>query len=150
MKACAYCGRENADEAVHCSGCGTEEFKTSASEIAANTPPERIAPNWKFRELTPEDMKMNFVTLITCGTLLEADMIAGRLGTAGIPAFIPDEFLSQAVSWHLNTYGYGRVQVAPKDYESAKAFLLASEKNTEPGAASNGNSGPLDGPESEG
>lgn len=69
---------------------------------------------------------MNFVTLITCGTLLEADMIAGRLGTAGIPTFIPDEFLSQAVSWHLNTYGYVRVQVAPKDYESAKTFLLTS------------------------
>ncbi len=87
---------------------------------------------------------MNFVTLITCGTLLEADVIAGRLGTAGIPTFIPDEFLSQAVSWNLNTYGYVRVQVAPKDYESAKTFLLTSAKDAESGAATNGDAaGPL-------
>src|SRR5260370_2984508 len=139
MKACAYCGRENDDEAVHWSGWGTEEFKTPASEIAPNTPPESIAPTWKFRDLTPEEMNMNFVTLITCGTLLEADMIAGRLGTAGIRAFIPDEFLSQAVSWNLNTYGYVRVQVAPKDYESAKAFLLASASDR-PGVVPNSDS----------
>jgi hypothetical protein len=81
---------------------------------------------------------MDFVTLMTCRTVLEADMIVGQLGSAGIPAFIPDEFLSQAVSWNLNTYDYVRVQVSPKDYQSAKGFLLASPEDTEPGAAPNG------------
>jgi hypothetical protein len=134
MKKCAYCGRENDDEALHCQGCGTE-FKTPAPETAPNNRAP-AAPAWKFSELTPEDMKLNFVTLITCGTLLEADIIAGRLGSAGITAFIPDEFLSQAVSWHLNTYGYVRVQVSPKDYEAAKTFLLDSVKDAEPGGIS--------------
>src|SRR5580765_5042077 len=27
MKKCTYCGRENQDDAFHCSGCGTNEFK---------------------------------------------------------------------------------------------------------------------------
>ena len=143
MKACAYCGRENDDEAVHCSGCGTGEFKTPPPDPI--TPPERVAPNWKFKELTPEDMKMNFVTLINCRTLLEADMIASQLGSAGIPTFIPDEFLSQAVSWNLNTYGYVRVQVAPKDYESAKTFLLVSAKDAESDATSSGDPAGLPG-----
>jgi hypothetical protein len=30
MKKCSYCGRENADEAESCSGCGTQEFTTLA------------------------------------------------------------------------------------------------------------------------
>jgi hypothetical protein len=28
MKTCAYCGRENDDNAVACNGCGTDEFKS--------------------------------------------------------------------------------------------------------------------------
>jgi len=52
-------------------------------------------------------------------------MIVGRLDGAGIFAVIPDEYLMQAVSWNLNTYGYVRVQVAPLDYEAAKECLLA-------------------------
>ncbi len=27
MKSCAYCGRENPDEATHCRECGTTEFR---------------------------------------------------------------------------------------------------------------------------
>ena len=159
MKVCKYCGRENDDEAVHCRECGTQEFKTPASKTAPpelpDTLPESAEPNGQFRELTPEEMKMDFVTLMTCRTVLEADMIVGQLGSAGIPAFIPDEFLSQAVSWNLNTYDYVRVQVSPKDYESAKEFLLASPENAEPGASPNGgpampsaNSGATEGPPS--
>ena len=135
MKICKYCGRENDDEAVHCSECGTQEFKTPAGKTAPpelpDTLPESAGSNAQFRELTPEEMKMDFVTLMTCRTVLEADMIVGQLGSAGIPAFIPDEFLSQAVSWNLNTYDYVRVQVSPKDYESAKEFLLASPEGAE-------------------
>jgi hypothetical protein len=81
---------------------------------------------------------MDLVTLIRCRTLTEADLIVSELRGAGISAFIPDEFLSQTVLWNLNTYGYVRVQVSPKDYASAKEFLLASPGNAEPGASPNG------------
>jgi ribosomal protein L40E len=142
MKICDYCGRENEDEAVRCHECGTQEFKTPAAEPGAsalpNAPTETSAPGWEFRELTPQEMQMDLVTLIGCRTLPEADMIVSELRGAGISAFIPDEFLSQAVLWNLNTYGYVRVQVSPKDYASAKEFLLAPPGNAEPGASPNG------------
>jgi hypothetical protein len=32
----------------------------------------------------------------------------------------------QAISWNVNTYGFVRVQVPPKEYETAKEFLLAN------------------------
>lgn len=46
MKKCNYCGRENPDDATHCSGCGTQEFKIevpptmpiSASDKKENQP----------------------------------------------------------------------------------------------------------------
>ena len=82
-------------------------------------------------------------------------MIVGQLGSAGITAFIPDEFLSQIVSWNLNTYGYVRVQILPKDYESAKTLLMATSEDAESDAESSGgpaaplrNSGVTDGPPS--
>ena len=35
MKTCAYCGRENDDEAVDCRECGTREFKTPEGKADA-------------------------------------------------------------------------------------------------------------------
>ncbi|HWF19684.1 MAG TPA: DUF2007 domain-containing protein [Verrucomicrobiae bacterium] len=67
-----------------------------------------------------------------CRTLLEADLIVSRLAAAEIPAFIPDQFLLQAVAFNLNTYGYVRVQVSPKDYEAAKEYLGNSEIDSPP------------------
>jgi hypothetical protein len=138
MKLCAYCGRENDDEAVHCLGCGTGDFKgqataesrTPSSSPVAISPPTKTTSQLEFNTLTPEDEGKNLVTLLTCRTLLEADMITGRLESAGISAFIPDQFLMQTISWNLNTYGYVRVQVSPKDYREAKEFLLASEDDS--------------------
>jgi len=63
------------------------------------------------------------VTLVTCGTLVSADMVVCKLRAAGIAAFIPDEFLMQNVGFNVNTFGYVRVQVAPNDYDTAKAVL---------------------------
>jgi len=42
MKKCAYCGRENEDDAVHCRECGTTEFEGSPT-VAAPTPGEPVA-----------------------------------------------------------------------------------------------------------
>ena len=123
MKICAYCGRENIDEAVNCCECGTDEFKTSAP-VETSTPAQASSPNLEFTPLNPADMQNDLVVLMTCRTLLEADMIVGRLDAAGITAFIPDQFLMQTISWNLNTFGFVRVQVSPSDYEAAKTFLL--------------------------
>ena len=141
MKICAHCGRENGDEAGHCGECGTQEFKTPAVDVP-DMPPRSAPLKWEFSKLTPEDMKMDLVTLMVCRTLMEADMIVGVLGSADIPAFIPDEFLMQAVSWNLNTFGYVRVQVSPNDFESAKRVLLASPEAAEPSVPPEGGPAP--------
>ena len=41
MKECAYCGRENNDDAVNCRECGTDEFKN----FPVTTVPENIEQN---------------------------------------------------------------------------------------------------------
>ena len=122
MKICAYCGRENSSEAVQCHECGTAEFNSPSS--AAPSPAEPT-PGFEFVPLTAENMQEHLVTLMRCRTLLEADMIVSQLEAAGISAFVPDQFLMQAEAWHVNTYGFVRVQVSPKDYATAKEFLTA-------------------------
>jgi hypothetical protein len=119
MKTCAYCGRENDDAAAFCAECGTDEFKPLAS---ARTPTETSPHPFEFGSLSPADAQTDWITLLRCATLAEADMIASHLEGAGIRAFIPDQFLMQAVSLNL-TYGFVRVQVAPHDYERAKEVV---------------------------
>lgn len=50
-------------------------------------------------------------------------MIVSRLRSAGITAFIPDEYLMQTIGFNLNTFGYVRIQTTPRDYERARALL---------------------------
>jgi hypothetical protein len=128
MKLCAYCGRENDDTAVACYECGTDEFKSTALTETPTTgqPTSSSDSKLEFVPLAPEDMRNDFVTLMRCRTLLEADMIVAQLDSAGISAFIPDQFLMQSISLNVNSYGFVRVQVPPKEYEAAKAFLLAA------------------------
>jgi hypothetical protein len=71
---------------------------------------------------------MDLVTLVRCRTLVAADMVVSRLRAAGIEAFLPDESLMQTVAWNVSTYGYVRVQVSPKDYDSARNILSASRR----------------------
>jgi hypothetical protein len=123
MRICAYCGRENEDTTTQCRQCGTDEFKSTGPVDAPTSDP---STRLEFVPLVPEERENDFVTLMRCRTLLEADMIMARLDSAGIPAFIPDQFLMQAISWNVNTFGFVRVQVPPKEYETAKEFLLAS------------------------
>jgi len=133
MKNCAYCGKENDDDAIHCRECGTDEFKTLAS---ADRPAEPVAPDLdlaptklEFMTPTPQEMAMDLVSLTRCRTLGEADLVVAQLEAGGIPAFIPDQFLMQNVGFNLNTYGYVRIQVSPKDYEAAKELLLGPGPN---------------------
>ena len=46
MKECDYCGRENADDAVYCRECGTEQFKGEAPETAARASLGECIRNW--------------------------------------------------------------------------------------------------------
>lgn len=110
MKTCAYCGRENRDDAVNCSGCGETEFGATAP---AQDP--------------PADDADDLVTLAKCAKLEDADVIVSLLEAAGIQAFIPDEQLTQTFGFNLNSSGGVRVQVRPQDYDMAKELLPAPE-----------------------
>jgi hypothetical protein len=125
MKTCAYCGRENDDGAAECFECGTKDFNLPLDPV----PSQGLStPGSAFKPLSPEDLHRDLVTLLTCRTLLEADMIVSQLESAGITTFVPDQFLMQNVAFNLNTYGFVRVQVPPGQYETAKSLLSAAPK----------------------
>jgi hypothetical protein len=127
MKNCDYCGRENDDGAAHCRECGTEFAR---AELPPLEPVEK--PAGQEYELAPpstDERNLDLVNLVRCRTLLEADLVVSRLEAAGIPAFIPDQNLVQMVAWNVNTYGYVRVQVSPKDYDAARELISAGEQD---------------------
>jgi len=74
------------------------------------------------------DTPIAWVTLTTCRTLADADLVAAQLRAAQIPAFIPDESLVLNVGWNVNTYGYVRVKVHSQDYAAARELLNLEEK----------------------
>lgn len=99
---------------------------TPFEEPVEPTPPESTETKvveYRFRQLLPGDQQRDFVTLVSCASLPAADVIVGRLRAAGIEAFIPDESLMQIMGGDLNAFGYVRVQIAPKDYVSARELL---------------------------
>src|SRR6185503_16932701 len=103
MKRCGYCGRENDDAAAQCSECGSADLRAASepppvpqeSAAEAEQPQateRRLEPA---RVLSPAEMEQDFVTLIKCGSLPEADVVVSELAGAGIEAIIPDEFAAQ-------------------------------------------------------
>ena len=89
--------------------------------------PETKTAEYRFRPLSPEDSQRDFVTLVSCANLPAADVIVGRLQATGIEAFIPDDSAMQLLGSTLNAFGYVRVQIAPKDYETETARDLLSD-----------------------
>jgi hypothetical protein len=128
MKKCSYCGRENDDNAARCSECSTEFAQSSTTQPAGE--PQPGGPKYQIRPLSPEDAKLDLVTIVTCQTLFDADMVVSELEAAGITALIPDEFVAEAMAYNLNALGYVRVQVSPRDYNAAKDVIEDGERLT--------------------
>jgi RNA polymerase subunit RPABC4/transcription elongation factor Spt4 len=107
MKPCSYCGQQNDDDSVKCSGCGTE-FSSASSPPATKEP--------------LLDPALSLVTVATLHNLPEAEMLLARLEAAGIEACIPEEYTSQVFS-ALIPFELVTVRVAAKDAEDAKAII---------------------------
>lgn len=73
------------------------------------------------------------MTLVSCRNLPDADVIVNHLEGAGIEAFIPDECAMQNAAFILSP-GAVRVQVARRDYDSAKELLEAGSKGQATGS----------------
>ena len=123
MKTCPYCGAEYPDDAVKCA------IDDTPFESANEPPPPPVSnrPRYELAPLSPADRQLDWVTLVACRTLVEADLLVSQLEAAGIKTFLPDESLMQNVGWNLNTYGYVRVQIAPKDYDAARDLLTSDQ-----------------------
>jgi hypothetical protein len=122
MKKCSYCGAEYPDDTAV---CPIDHTPFGGSDAPPLLP--RQQTDYDFVPLSEADHGNALETLVKCRTLLEADMVASQLRAGGIEVFLPDEYLMQAVGWNVNTYGYVRVQVSPKDYVSAKNLLAESD-----------------------
>jgi hypothetical protein len=123
VKTCTYCGGENEDAAEECAECASVEFRDSNVPPLIDPAQNESMPTFEFDPLKKEQSDQAWVTLVRCHKLVEADLIAARLRAAGIPVFIPDEFLMQAISWNVNTYGFIRLQVSPAQYAAARELL---------------------------
>ena len=126
MKKCSYCGAEYPNDAVMCAIDHTRFECPSEPPLppeTIRTEPEPKRPEYDFAPLSEAVKQKDLVTVVSCRTLMEADMVVSRLQAAGIYAFLPDVSLMQVVGWNFNTYGYVRVQIAPKDYDAARDLL---------------------------
>jgi hypothetical protein len=127
VKYCADCEKENADEATNCSECGSSDLRPLGPRFHDSD----------FDPLKSEELGYEWVNLMRCRNVVEADMVAMTLRAAGIPVFIPDEFAMQAFTGlYALALGHVRVQVPPSKYEEAKQVL------TEPTAESDGSNAP--------
>ena len=124
MKTCPYCGAEYPDSTLCCVIDQTPLSPPPAPRTVSH-PVTNPSPRTEFElaTLTEEQMQMDLVTLVRCGTLISADLIASRLRAAGIETFIPDQSLAQTMGFNLNAVGYVRVQVSPADYDRAKDII---------------------------
>lgn len=125
MKHCVECGTENADTAAVCTACGASLATSAAPGLASI---ETVT--YEFATPNPEDRDKDLVTLLTCPTLPEADLVVSHLEAAGIPASTPDEYKMLAAPWDLIGVERFRVQIPPEHFEAAKEILLTKAEPT--------------------
>jgi hypothetical protein len=126
MKQCSECGTENTDAATVCSQCG------KLLDVVGQGPSSIDRVQYQFVDLTPGDQDNDLVTLLTCPTLPEADVVVSHLEAAGIPASLPDEYKMLAAPWDLIKIKNFRVQIPPEHYDSAKEVLLTNVEPANP------------------
>src|SRR5437764_8888353 len=88
MKPCAYCGRENEDDATRCRECGTTEFVVAMPQ----SPPPRSGPSVEFIRLffkSPAEEEF----AVRC-----AEFIAGVVGER-VLQLRPDTKWSEILQW---------------------------------------------------
>jgi DNA-directed RNA polymerase subunit RPC12/RpoP len=117
MKKCTYCGRENPNEAVNCSGCGLAEFEGAPADGAGA---EQTA-------VKAEDLD-ELVQLTTCRTVADADLTVATLDAAGIKVFSPDQNVSQTFGFDPGSAGI-RLQVRRGDYQNASELIAAATES---------------------
>jgi|SRR6516162_8997788 hypothetical protein len=69
MKTCAYCGRDNPDDALHCSGCGTDNFVAVPSERASKDGAEKKSDAGKRSSLVTGGNITKFIGGLICVVL---------------------------------------------------------------------------------
>lgn len=121
MKTCTLCGAENEDTATICNKCSSP----FAPGIAPK--PRLQTERYEFATLDPAEKESDLVTLLTCPTLPEADLIVSLLESAGMPASNPDAYRMVSGPFELDQLYKFRVQVPPEHFEAARDFLLAEE-----------------------
>jgi len=118
MKECSYCGRENEDNATNCSGCGLDEF---VSDVAAQPGPTETGEESRKYDIPP--LPPTWVDLLTPHSQFEADIVVGRLTTAGLRARYK---ISDLMGGWNSTIREKVVQVQVEDYEAARNLLNAA------------------------
>jgi hypothetical protein len=117
MKTCAYCGRENPDDAVNCSGCGLDDFKSDAPlQTSTDIPADGDAA----------------VLLTTSRTARDLEWIVAALDSAGIPASTQDNESEETLESNPDSADAVRIYVRSRDLTRARELLKPPDKPPAP------------------
>jgi len=108
MKQCSYCGHQNEDGAVECSGCG----------MPLNPPPI------KGGTADLKDPANAPVTVAKFQNLEEAELLKTELEAVGIEAYIPEEYTTGVFS-SITPFQKVTVQVPAGNAEVARSIVAA-------------------------
>jgi hypothetical protein len=68
MKTCVYCGKDNDDAAVACTGCGTSEFRTAAASDLEQSGTKSVENGGQLREILTDPARLFRVLIIVSTT----------------------------------------------------------------------------------
>jgi hypothetical protein len=117
MKNCSYCGRQNADDAVHCVECGTDLLAVIEGPAQSDREPVK--------------MRFNLVTISTAFNPADAQLSRSRLEAAGFHAVVAHELSALSMDGYSLAAGGIRVQVPESEAAEARAFLNSSVETSE-------------------